>query len=336
MAEGRTDFARTLATAGLLLLLAMAFVPAGSIADPVVDGVIAPGEYAFNQTLQADLYRLSWTVDGDIIHLAIEAHTTGWIALGLEPTLLMQDADLILGWWNSTTDFQVVDAYSTGQTGPHPPDTEIGGSYDILTWLASQSDGWTRIELTRRLDTGDPRDHVIRTNGTMSVMWAVSDTRDYEAKHAQRGLAEVGFGSGEAAAVAAPTLWPYHAALMTTGTVLFVATYSSLAYRRQKKTWWLEAHHYTGTAAVACAVAGLSIGFYMVSELGQGHLRVTHAFIGATTLAVGLACLAAGSLFMWAKRLKRASRRPHIALGVMGIAMMVVTVVSGLMYVFPR
>jgi len=335
MAEGRTDLARTLATAGLLLLLAMAVVPAVSTADPVVDGTIAPGEYAFNQSFQDDLFHLLWTIEGDTIHLAIEARTTGWIALGLEPTVIMQDADMIIGWWNSTTDFQVVDAFSTGQTGPHPPDTEIGGSYDILTWLASQSGGWTRVELTRKLATGDHRDHAIRTDGTMSVMWAVSDTREYEAKHAQRGLAEVDFGSGEAEEVEAPVLWPYHAALMTTGTVLFVATYASLTYRKLKKKWWLEAHHYVGTAAVVCAVAGLSIGFVMVGGLEQGHLRVMHSFIGATTLTVGLACLAAGSLFMWTKRLKRASRRPHIALGVVGIAMMVVTVVSGLMYVFP-
>jgi len=91
-----------------------------------------------------------------------------------------------------------------------------------------------------------------------------------------------------------------------------------------------------GTAAVVTAVAGLSIGFVMVGELDEGHLRITHSYIGAATLSVGLATLAAGFLFMRVNRLKRQSRRPHIALGMAGISMMVVTVVSGLMHVFPR
>lgn len=327
--------ARSVAAATFMLLAATALAPAGSASTPTVDGVIDPGEYAFNQSFQDDLFHLLWTVEGDTIHLAIEARTTGWIALGLEPTVLMQDADMIIGWWNSSADFQVVDAYSTGQTGPHPPDTEISGSYDILTWLASQSGGWTRVELTRKLDTGDVRDHAIRTDGTMRVMWAVSDSREYEAKHAQRGTAEVNFGSGEAEEIVAPTLWPYHAALMVTSTLMFVANYFLLAKRGPGRAKRFPAHCYNGTTAIALAVVGLTIGFIMVAEQEQGHLRVVHAFIGATTLAVGMVILVLGWLYFRVKRYKRVTRRPHMAAGALGIAMMVVTVVSGLMYVFP-
>jgi hypothetical protein len=169
----------------------------------------------------------------------------------------------------------------------------------------------------------------------MSVMWAVSDTRDFGTKHAQRGLAEVDFGSGEAAEVEAPVLWPYHAALMTTSTLMFVANYFLLAKRGPGRAKRFPVHCYNGTAAIALAIVGLTIGFIMVAGQGQGHLRVVHAFIGATTLVVGLLILVLGWLYYKTKKYKRATRRPHMAAGAVGIAMMVVTVVSGLMYVFP-
>jgi hypothetical protein len=331
----RASLANIIVLASLMVMAAASAVAQGPSALPVVDGVISPGEYANNQSFQSDLFHLLWTIDNDTIYLAIEARTTGWIALGLEPSVLMKDADMIIGWWNGTDDFVVEDAYATGQTGPHPPDVDIGGSYDILTYLATQSDGWTRIELTRRVATGDPLDRAIRTDGPMKVMWAVGDTTDIGSKHAQRGLATVDFYTGRAAQVNAPTLWPYHATLMTISTVMFVATYFSLAFKRQRRKWWMEAHHYTGTAAVLTAVAGLGIAFHMIGALGQGHLRIAHSYIGALTLTVGLVALAVGSVFIGVKALKRATRRPHILFGALGIVMMVITVISGLMHVFP-
>jgi hypothetical protein len=338
MAGGAAGASSRWAAAALVLLVTVAPLALSAPGDgalPVVDGVISPGEYAHNQSFQSDLFHLLWTIDNDTLHLAIEARTTGWIALGLEPSVLMKDADMIIGWWNGTDDFVVEDAYATGQTGPHPPDTEIGGSYDILTYLATQSGGWTRIELTRSVDTGDPLDRAIRMDGPMKIMWAVSDTTDIGGKHAQRGLATVDFFTGKAKEVSAPNLWPLHAALMTAGTVLFLATYFSLEYKKQRKKWWMEAHHYTGTAAVLTAVAGLSIGFYMVAGLSAGHLRVVHSLIGATTLVMGLLSLVVGFVFLRVKSLKRTTRRPHILFGALGIVMMIVTVISGLMHVFP-
>lgn len=327
------------AVAVLALLLATAVPTALAASDggplPVVDGVIAPGEYEHNQSFQGDLFHLLWTIDNGTLHLAIEARTTGWIALGLEPTVLMKDADMIIGWWNGTTDFQVVDAYSTGQTGPHPPDTEIGGSYDILTYLATQSDGWTMVELTRLVDTGDPLDRAIRADGSMTVMWAVSDSTSFDSKHGQRGTAKVDFYTGEAEEVKAPNLWPVHAALMTVGTVMFVANYFLLAKRGPGRVKRFPVHCINGTIAVSLAVAGLSVGFVMVGELDQGHLRVTHSFIGATTLVVSIMLLALGWIYYRLKRWKRATRWPHMFFGALGIVMMVVTVISGLMHVFP-
>ena len=57
---------------------------------------------------------------------------------------------------------KVVDAYSTGPTGPHPADTDQGGSDDIISFGGKESDGKTVIEFVRKLDTGDDKDDETR------------------------------------------------------------------------------------------------------------------------------------------------------------------------------
>ena len=307
----------------------------GEGAGPVVDGRVAPGEYAFNASFEGGHFELHWTMLGDRIQLAISARTTGWLALGLEPTKMMQGADMVIGWWNSTTDFQIVDAYSTGLTGPHPPDTELGGTYDILTYLATQENGTTTLELTRLLDTKDRFDHVIRTDGDMHIIWSTSDSKEFDQKHSHKGLGVVNFATGEATPVSAPRLWPYHATLMTTGAVLFASIYFLHPLKRKDRERWVYAHHTVVGVAAICSIAGLSLGLYMVGLLGQGHLRVLHAFVGATTLTVIFASLALGLIFHFVKPLKRRTRMPHMAMGASTIVMMVATVITGLMYVFP-
>jgi len=43
----------------------------------------------------------------------------------------MKDADMITGWVQDGRVF-IVDSYSTGTYGPHPPDKKIGETDDIL------------------------------------------------------------------------------------------------------------------------------------------------------------------------------------------------------------
>ena len=323
--------------AALALASAPACSPAaGKGTRPVVDGRVTPGEYAFNVSFEGGFFELHWTMLGDRIQLAISARTTGWLALGLEPTKMMQNADMIIGWWNSTTDFQIVDAYSTGLTGPHPPDTQLGGTYDILSYLATQDNGTTTLELTRMLDTKDPFDHVILANRDMHIIWSTSDSKEFDQKHSHKGLGVVNFATGKAKPVSAPRLWPYHATLMVTGAVLFVAIYFMHDLKRKDRALWTKLHHVTIAAAASSSIAGLTLGLYMVGLLGQGHLRVLHAFVGATTLTIVITSLALGLVFHFVKPLKRRTRMPHMAMGASTIVMMVVTVITGLMYVFPQ
>jgi hypothetical protein len=302
-----------------------------------VDGTILEGEYEYSATYDSGNYRLYWQITGDTIQIGLQARAKAYVALGLEPTRMMLDADMIIAHWNGTDDFQVYDAYSTGETGPHPPDTDLqGGTYDIMTYFVTWANGTITAELTRKLVTNDTYDHAIVPDRTMRIIWSYGDSHDFNAKHTSRGLGTVVFATGKASAVKVPKLWPYHATLMTAGSIMFVAIYFMHDLKRKDRPRWTRVHHAIVSVGAGCAITGLSIGLYMVSLLGQGHLRVLHAFVGVTTLTVIFTSLSLGAVYHYSKRLKRRTRMPHMARGGTTIVMVVVTVITGLMFVFPK
>jgi hypothetical protein len=173
--------------AGIVCIAAwMALVPV-ALADPVVDGTVDTNEYDSSSSFGGGAYRIYWTVEGSDIFIAIEGDTGGWIALGLEPSRQMKDADMMIGWVTGGNQATVVDAYSTGITGPHPPDVDLGGTSDIATYAGSEKAGVTTIEYRRPLSTGDARDQVIPAAGAVSIIWAIGPSDSFNAYHLARG-----------------------------------------------------------------------------------------------------------------------------------------------------
>lgn len=155
-------------------------------AVPILDGTIGRDEYGAMMTFGGGKFKLYWSVDGDEIYFGLQGETTGWVALGLQPTRAMQDADMLMGWVDGGR-ASVLDAFSTGAFGPHPPDTDLGGSSDILDFAGSERNGITTIELKRKLSTRDQYDRAVATQGTMNIIWAVGRSDDYLTKHADAG-----------------------------------------------------------------------------------------------------------------------------------------------------
>ncbi len=151
------------------------------------DGVITPGEYRSNKSF--DGYELWWTADDTYIYVGMKAKTQGWVAVGFDPELMMQGADIVIG---SVKDgkLSIADQYSTGQFGPHPADTQQGGTDDILA-SGGKSDGvFTTIEFKRKLDTGDKFDKALH-KGTNKILWAYGSDPQFTIKHTARGPAEI-------------------------------------------------------------------------------------------------------------------------------------------------
>ena len=147
------------------------------------DGVIGDNEYAKMQQFgELEVYS---RIDGDKVRMALRAKTNGYVAIGFEPTQRMQDADIILGYVKDGK-ATVADMFSTGPTGPHPPDEQQGGKNDLILFGGSNKDGITIIEFERKMDTGDIKDKAIKI-GDNKIIWAISEEGAFSGKHQKRG-----------------------------------------------------------------------------------------------------------------------------------------------------
>jgi hypothetical protein len=62
------------------------------------DGIIEEGEYDTTLNLDGGRYTLAWTITEDTVQFAVAAETTGWVAVGFDPIVVADNADLIFGW----------------------------------------------------------------------------------------------------------------------------------------------------------------------------------------------------------------------------------------------
>jgi methionine-rich copper-binding protein CopC len=178
----------------VVVVAALVMLPAGvRAAQPNVDGVVKAGEYGHSSVLGGGVYTLSWTVVADTAWFGIQATTTGWVALGIDPDNRMQGADMVFGWV-SGANVTVLDQYATGMFGPHPDDTSLGGTMDILSSAGSEQAGTTTIEFSRKRVTGDAYDKPVPASGNLNVIWAFGST-DGISLHVTKGSATMDVGA---------------------------------------------------------------------------------------------------------------------------------------------
>jgi hypothetical protein len=147
------------------------------------DGAILDNEYSKTQMFgELEVYS---RVDGDKVRMALKAKTNGYVSIGFDPSDRMKDADMVMGVVKDGK-AAVADLYSTGPTGPHPPDEQQGGKNDVTVFGGSKKDGVTIIEFERKLVTGDSKDKELRV-GDNKIIWAISETEDMSGRHSKRG-----------------------------------------------------------------------------------------------------------------------------------------------------
>lgn len=155
------------------------------------DGIISLNEYQYQILGDKDKLTIYWRDDGESIFCGLASQATGWIAIGFEPTIMMKDADIIIGYVKDS-DTVVLDEYSTGPTGPHSEDTVLGGTSDLTAFGGTEENGTTIIEFSRLKDTKDSYDAVLTSDKPIKVIWALADTDVLDMKHnIARGSAEI-------------------------------------------------------------------------------------------------------------------------------------------------
>lgn len=148
------------------------------------DGVISAGEYTDNASYINGAYSLSWTSDEEYIYIGIEAKTNGFVAIGFGNSMLQ--TDVVFGYVKDGETY-IYDVYINSYLGPHPEDTDLGGTDDILDYGASEEGDYTIIEFKRKLDTGDNFDSAIIKGESNNILWAFGGTDGMMSIHSQRG-----------------------------------------------------------------------------------------------------------------------------------------------------
>ncbi|MFO8051523.1 MAG: DOMON domain-containing protein [Thermoplasmatota archaeon] len=313
----------------MISLITVSIIPSEAEGVQDLDGVIDEGEYEFIYPLAEGDLKVHWTVRDDTIEMALEGKTDGWVSIGFGYTTAMKDSDMIFGWVDSAGNAKAVDTYSTGLYGPHPPDTENGGTDDIEAFNAKESGGWTVFEFTRKMDTGDEWDNPIPEEGTIDILWGMGTSDDFEDIHDRYGSGTLNISTGEGSSEESVPLWPIHAVFMTIGVLGMIAASISLCKRGWK--YRLKFHMWVMTAATISAAVGLITSIYMVEESTGFHLRVLHSWLGLFTLLVAFFTLGMGFYFLRTEKvnLKKPLRTWHQRIGWVGVALMMITAVSG-------
>lgn len=145
------------------------------------DGVINAGEYAHKTTFGP--LTVYWSNDDKYLYLAIEARSKGWLAIGLDYDRDMAGANYLIGTIiNGKAVAEDSFGNSQGRTY-HSPDTDLGGTNDIVASSGSYTGGITRLEVQIPLDSGDQYDKPLKRGQTVQVILGVGSSSDLTSMH---------------------------------------------------------------------------------------------------------------------------------------------------------
>ncbi len=125
------------------------------------------------KTYTTEDFTFTWQQDPDdsnYLLVTLTAPTTGWVAVGFQPTAFMKDANLIIGYVDSGTP-HLRDDFGTGQV-THASDVSLGGTDDASLLSGNESEGETVLEFRMPLNSGDAYDAVLSMGDSHTFIFA--------------------------------------------------------------------------------------------------------------------------------------------------------------------
>ena len=159
-------------------------------ADGQDDGASAdeePAEEVPFATTEAIGMTLAWRVAGEDLEIELTGPTTGWIAVGFNPSRAMKDANILIGYVDGA-DVVMTDQFGTTMIS-HRRDDELGGTSDATVVSGSEAGGETRIRVTIPLDSARGDDRPLGAGETVRAILAygpdgADDTQTYHENRA--------------------------------------------------------------------------------------------------------------------------------------------------------
>lgn len=161
-------------------ILALAMCGGNTVKDQSA-GSSTPAE---NQVTAAGV-TMTWSVTGANLSVKLSAVTTGWVAVGFNPSAGMQGANIIIGYVSAGNVF-IRDDYGNGAT-LHTQDT----TDNVANKTGTETGGVTEINFTIPLDSGDPQDQKLAVGNTYNIILAYGSADDFGLQHANRAAATI-------------------------------------------------------------------------------------------------------------------------------------------------
>jgi hypothetical protein len=140
----------------------------------LLGGELRAAEY--QHSLTVDQMTFAWSVVGENLAVKLSAPTTGWVAVGFNPTDMMKDANIIIGYVKDGK-VEVSDDFGTQPT-QHAADSKREGADNVTLIGGSETGTTTTLEFSIPLKSGDPNDGVIDPKADTKVMLAYGPDRD--------------------------------------------------------------------------------------------------------------------------------------------------------------
>ena len=169
----------------MILMIPFTLLAKGDSEDP---SVVQSGDRTITV---AENWSFSWRFTDQEIEFTVTAPTTGWVAIGFNPSRMMKDADYKLAYVENGT-LYVRDDWGTGNTS-HGPDDREGGTQDIRPIEGFESDGVTQVVFAIPQNSGDQYDTVFTPGETYKVLLAygANNADNFTGMHRKRESIEV-------------------------------------------------------------------------------------------------------------------------------------------------
>ncbi|MCF7857740.1 MAG: hypothetical protein K9N07_00240 [Candidatus Cloacimonetes bacterium] len=123
----------------------------------------------FNTVVKSD-FTFKWKVVDDSLRCMLLAPTTGWLAVGFDPTEEMQDANFLIGYVESGITY-VRDDFGVSEI-MHSADVGLGGENNVTRVFGREETGISEIRFTIPLNSGDAFDRVLIEGQTYTIIFA--------------------------------------------------------------------------------------------------------------------------------------------------------------------
>ena len=140
------------------------------------------------RTISASGITLQWKPESTLLYVKIIAPTTGWVAVGFDPTQMMQDANIIIGYVRNDTVY-LRDDYGSGPNS-HNSDISAGGTDNITDKNGTENQTQTEISFKIHLNSGDTKDRQLVVGTTYKVILAYGENNadDFDSYHKTRAV----------------------------------------------------------------------------------------------------------------------------------------------------